>query len=396
MKILILHNEYQKRGGEDVVFENEVELLRNAGFDVKVLMAFNSEIIGFREKLKTFIGTPYNFSSRKEICGVLEIEKPDIVHVHNFFPKFSPSIFYACAEKGIPCVLTLHNFRLLCANALLMRDGKVCEDCVGKLPIPAVIHRCYRNSISGSVVLAGMIGLHHQFGTWKNKVSQFIALSQFSKDRFVQGGLPESKISIKPNFISDPTAEFPIQKHRNGFVFVGRLSDEKGIKVLLDCWRDQSELLTICGDGPLRGIVEAVAKQNPNIVFKGQLSKDEIFRTVAKSKAIIVPSICYEGFPMTIVEAMALGTPVICSRIGSLPQIVMHDSTGYLFKAGDPGDLALAISMLTSDPKNIEKMSKKCRDEYELLYSAQKNLNYLSKIYKDVLDNKNHMQVQKN
>jgi glycosyltransferase involved in cell wall biosynthesis len=376
LKILVVHNRYQQAGGEDSVFVNEVALLRSGGHEVATLVDSNDAIAGRRATLAAGIGTIWNLPGQRRMAEAIARTRPDMVHVHNFLPRFSPAVFWTCAQADVPSVLTLHNFRLGCANGLLFRDGHVCEECIPGSPLPAIRHRCYRGSMAGSAAIAGMIATHRAIGTWRNKVSRFIALNGFARDRFIDAGLPPDRISVKPNFVDVPAwAETP----RSGALFVGRLSVEKGVDVLLKAWRSLDIPITIIGDGPER---ERLERQAPRTVsFLGKRTEAEVQAAMASAELLIVPSIWFENFPMTVVEAMAQGTPVLASRLGAMIEIVEQGVTGWHFAAADPQDLATQVRDLFARPDRLRTLGRTARRFYETELSASVNLSMLERIY---------------
>lgn len=202
MRILQLHNLYKIPGGEDVVVQAEKTLLENYGHEVVLLQADNHNITSFFSQTMTALNTVYSFSAKKRVQAEIAKFQPDIVHVHNFFPLWSPAVYDACQEARVPVLQTLHNYRLFCPGAFFYRDGKVCEDCLGKFfPWPGVVHRCYRGSRVGSAVLATMQAVHRARGTWKERVNLYIALTEFARHKFIEAGLPADKIVVKPNFL---------------------------------------------------------------------------------------------------------------------------------------------------------------------------------------------------
>lgn len=384
MRVLVMHNRYQEAGGEDSVFANEVALLRSGGCEVETLEVSNDAISGPKAKALAAMGSIHNPAGRRLAEQAIARFRPDIVHVHNFFPRLSPAVFDACADHGVPAVWTLHNFRIACANGLLFRDGQPCEKCVGKMPLPAIAHRCYRGSLPGSAAVAAMIGWHNARHTWHNKVSRFIALSEFSREIAIRAGLPAGKLAVKPNFVTEPDSSRALDRQRKGAVFVGRLSPEKDPATLIEAWSELPQIpLSVIGDGPERRSLEHIAP--PHVRFMGHQPREVVMEAVRSAQAIIVPSSWYENFPMSVVEAMALGTPVIASRIGALAHIVTDGIDGLHFTAGDPADLARVVRSAFADPGRLATLGHGARITWQREMSPERNLELLLAIYRDAI-----------
>lgn len=388
MKILLVHNRYQERGGEDSVAENEWELLKEKGHDVELAEVSNDSIQGVLKKVKTAWSTPSSKTGYQWMADHLERFKPQVVHVHNFFPLLSPSIFDACEAQNIPTVLTLHNFRLTCSNGLLLRDGEPCELCVDGSPYQSVVHGCYRGSRLASLPVARMISKHRSRGTWKTQVGRFIALSQFSKRVLVRSGIPENKIQIKPNFLPTLRAQRFIRprRKRNSTpigLYVGRLSEEKGIRTALEAWSSPPCRLRIVGSGPLE--YEVRSNHIWGIDYLGKQTPEQVALCMASADFLVVPSICYENFPMVVLEAFASGLPVIVSGHGGLSDLVKDRETGLHFKPGDPLSLREAILELLDDPVLWNRMSAAAHAQFHTHFTAEANYPILSEIYKTVI-----------
>jgi glycosyltransferase involved in cell wall biosynthesis len=283
-------------------------------------------------------------------------------------------------------VQSLRNYRLLCPNAQFLRDGKVCEDCLGKrIPLPAVWHSCYRGNRAGTAVVASMLSLHRLLRTWTRAVDVYYALTEFSRQKFVQGGLPADRIAIKPNFLHpDPGPG----TGRGGYaVFVGRLSPEKGIDTLLAAWTKTAEPLglKIIGNGPLADRVRAVAASDSRITWLGRCEPADVMRIVGDAVCLVLPSIWYEGFPRTILEAFAKGTPVIASRLGSMAELIEHGQTGLHFEPASASDLVAKLLALRGDRAATARMRQGARRQYELKYTAEPNDHMLMQIYQRAL-----------
>lgn len=379
MRVLMVHNAYQQRGGEDSVVESEVALLRQHGHEVHVYERHNDEV-GQAPKWQLAAGTVWSSRTVRDVQALIAGFKPDVMHVHNTMPLVSPSVYWAAQKLGVPVVQTLHNFRLMCPQAAFLREGKVCEDCLGKVPWRAVQHRCYRGSAVQSGALAVMLSTHRALGTFQNKVSRYIALNQFCKDKFVTAGLPAERISIKPNFVSWPN--LPRWEGRAGGLYVGRLSEEKGISVMLAAMGLMANPgVQIIGGGPFESEAKLVAGSN----YLGFLPLDDIMSRMASAAFLVLPSVCYEGFPRTLVEAFASGMPVIASRLGSMAELVAEGRTGLLFNPGDAADLAAKIEWAHAHPHDMLLMGHAARKEYESRYTPERNCAELIEIYRQAI-----------
>jgi len=385
MKVLALHTHYLQSGGEDGVFAAEMDLLREKGHEVYSLTFHNRDLEGL-PPLRQAAFTLWNREAYEEVGGAIRAYRPEIVHIHNTFPLASPSVVHAAKEEGVPVILTLHNYRLLCVNALFFREGSVCEDCLGRLPWRGVARACYRGSRATSGVVAAMLTVHRALGTWTRLVNVYIALTEFSRQKFIEGGLPVEKIVVKPNFVyPDPG----VSSGQNGYaLYVGRLSPEKGIKTLLDAWKRLrlGLQLKVVGDGPLAPEVSEVAKRTQGIEWLGRKPRDEVYSLMRRAAFLVLPSIVYENFPMAIAEAYASGLPVIASEMGTMASLVDHGRTGLHFKPGDPEDLAGKVEWLISHPTELTAMRKEARAEYEAKYTAERNYQILMKIYERAIE----------
>ena len=374
LRVLVAHNAYQQRGGEDAVVEAEVALLRAHGHAVHEYRRSNDDADRL-SKPALAAQTVWSTRTVADMARLFESFRPDVLHVHNTCPLISPSVYWAADRASVPVVQTLHNFRLICPQAMLLRNGKVCEDCVGKLPWRGVARRCYRGSVAQSGVLAGMLTLHRAAGTWRDKVARYVALNGFCRDKFIQGGLPAAKLVVKPNFIDLPAFE---AGPRAGFLFVGRLSEEKGIKVLAEALERAGKIMTrIVGAGPEQRRIDGLAGAQ----WLGAIGAEAVYRHMRSSQALIMPSIWYENFPRTLVEAFACGLPVIASRIGALPQLVAEGTTGLLFEPGNAADLASKLAWAHAHPERMAEMGVNARTEYEAKLTGAANYKILIDVY---------------
>lgn len=385
LKVLLVHNRYQQHGGEDSVVDVELAMLRAAGHRVDTHVVTNDAIAGTGAKLKAAALTVYNPFARRALRERLQHQRPDVVHVHNFFPRLSPSIFDACADESVPVVMTMHNFRVGCSNGFLFRDGRPCEDCLHGSAFQGAIHRCYRSSTLGSLTVASMIAYHRQAGTWRDKVTRFVALTEFSRAKLIEAGLPADRLLVKPNFVADPLANQAemAAPPGAGAVFVGRLSPEKGVRTLIEAWCGLDLPLRIVGDGPQEDELRNLAP--PNVTFVGRCNRDGVFAEIAAAAFVVVPSIWYENFPVTVVEAMAIGRPILASRIGALEEIVTEGVEGVHFQPGDSGDLRRVARSLAGDPARLREMGRAARRRYLGELSPADNLPRLLAIYANAM-----------
>ncbi|MBD2494031.1 glycosyltransferase family 4 protein [Nostoc sp. FACHB-280] len=389
MKLLILHNRYRLTGGEDKVVQIEKNLLEANGHDVILLEENNLNIVNVWDTLAAAGGAIYSLPSKQLVQAEIIRFSPDIVHVHNFFPLLSPAVYDACYAAGVPVIQTLHNYRLACPKAMPFRDGKICEDCIGRLiPWSSVVHSCYRNSHLQSSVVAAMTTWHKLTGTWHKKVNAYIVLTQFQKEKMIQAGLPADKIYIKPNFVFQPNKLDSHIQRDNYLLFVGRLSEEKGVSVLIDAYIKNhiSTPLKIVGDGPLRQVLQKKVQTAgyANLVeFLGYQDKLVVMKLMQRAKFLVFPSIWYEGFPLTIIEAFASSLPVLASKLGSLAEIVEDHLTGLHFEAGNLQDLADKINWAITHPESMNIFGETAYSIYESKYTSEVNYQQLMSIYKN-------------
>ena len=377
-RVLIVHNAYQHRGGEDSVVEAEMALLRARGHAVEQFSAHNDAIKDMG-RLALAGRTLWSRSAAADLDVLITRFTPDVIHVHNTFPLLSPAIYWVAAARRVPVVQTLHNFRLLCPQAMFLREGRVCEDCLGHLPWRGVVRGCYRGSRAQTAVLAGMVTAHRVLGTWQHKVTRYIALNAFCRDKFIAGGLPAERMVIKPNFVD---FERPVAQPRSGFLFVGRLSAEKGVRVLLDAAAAVDGVqVAVAGTGPEDSLLDGVA----GVARLGALDGDTVRARMSSAAALVLPSICFESFPRTLAEAMGCALPVIASRLGALAELVDDGVTGLLFEPGNAADLADKMRWAQANPERMAAMGVAARARYEAHYTAERNYTQLIDIYRDAM-----------
>lgn len=383
MKILQIHNYCLTRGGHDNVMASEARLLAEHGHEVLTYTEDNTSIEQ-RGAARTVVDSFWNMAAYRQIRRLIQETRPDVAHVHNTFPIVSPSAYYACRAEKVPVVHTLHDFRLVCTNALLYREGAPCTECLGRVwSGPALRHRCYKNSLAHTAISAGILGIHRLLKSY-HLVQRYVALTDGGRRMFQEGLLPADRLVVKPNFVHGP----PVAGAGDGgyALFVGRLVAEKGIATLLETWDKNRDLipLKIVGDGAMRDVVQEAAKRNPNIEWLGGRTPDEILPFMMRAALVLVPSEWMEGgFPLVGMEALSCGTPVICSRLGAMEEAVVDGVTGMRFRAGDSVDLARAVRAVIGSESRLAAMRENCRAEWEGKYSPTVGYRNLQTLYRE-------------
>ena len=380
MRILQVHTRYRYEGGEDAVVRAEAALLTQAGHEVVPYVAENPQ--GAGATAAAMLASPWNPAAARRLRTAARRARPDVAHVHNTWFALTPSVVAALDGIGVPVVVTLHNYRLLCANASLFRDGQPCEDCVGTHPWHGVQHRCYRGSAVSSAAVAATISLNRGLGTWDRHVRLFLALNDFARDRFVTGGLPPDRVWVKPNSVGDPGRRAGPPSASRTVLFAGRLVPEKGVGVLLDAWRRLAPPgleLVVAGDGPMRAELER--RSPPSVRFLGQLDPAAVQDWMLRSRALVFPTWLYEGQPMSVLEAFAAGLPVLASRLGGNAELVGALGDGWLAPSRDPAALAGRLAALTDDAW-VDQAGATARRLYEERFAERHNLRALEAAYR--------------
>lgn len=381
MRVLLLHNYYKLPGGEDVVFAAEADLLRQYGHTVHTYTVRN-EAIDDMSRFRLLTSTFWNVESYRKVRELLSSFRADVVHVHNTLPLLSPSVYLAARAEGAAVVQTIHNYRFACLNGLLRRDGMVCEQCLGKVaPWAGVTHRCYRDSRAASLVLASSLLFHKIRGTYAKEVDAYIVLTDFAREKMVAAGLPRERLHVKPNFVDVPMRN-AASSGRHA-LYVGRLSTEKGVDTLLEAWRHLEGRipLRIVGDGPLAHLVADAVRRTDSISWHSWLPRHQVLKEMSNAAFLVLPSTWYEGFPMTMVEAMAVGLPIIASNIGNLAAILRHGVTGLLFEPGNAQDLSETVLRILGEPGLLRALSEQARADYQAKYTPQANYDTLIRVY---------------
>lgn len=388
LSVLVIHNQYQQPGGEDIVVRAEMEMLRRAGHRVVPFLRDNAAIAEYnpRQKACLAMSATWNRKAHAQLREIIAQERPDVAHCHNLVPLVSPAAYDACKAAGVPVVQTLHNYRLLCPAGTLYR-GQICDDCRKGLH-SSVARGCYRGSRLQTATLAAMLGVHRLLGTWSRSVDAYVTLSRFSRDYFVASGLPAAKVHIKPNFLP---ADVVTRAGPGAYaLFAGRLSPEKGVLEMVAAWQPLSHIpLVIAGDGPLCEPIAQMVKRSGSAHIKllGQLSPDDVRAQMARARFLVFPSRWYEPFGMTLLEAAAAGVPAVAARIGAVPELVLDGETGVLFDPRNMEELAAKADWAWSHPEEMATLGCAARRHYHERYTAEKNYELLMNIYQAALSN---------
>ncbi|GAB2544753.1 glycosyltransferase family 4 protein [Spirosoma aerophilum] len=396
MRVLIVHNYYKQGGGEDTVFEQEVDLLRESGYLVETLVFDNENFTGaWIANTRSAIQALYNTESGRRLDWAIDQFQPNVVHIHNLFYTASASVIRTAKKRRIPVVMTVHNYRLVCINGLLMRVGRVpCESCLSRLvPFAGIQNACFQGSKAKSAHLSAITLLHKLTGIWK-QVDRFIVLTDFSRQKILESSLKldKAQVCVKPNFVDDAGYADP-EKRDNSFLYVGRLTFEKGVHVLLEAAQMYGFPLKIIGDGPLAADVSRMAENVPTIQYEGKQPRELVLNALKQCRALILPSLWYEGLPTVILEAFASGTPVICSDQQNLNQIVLDGYTGLSFQTGSSHDLGRIVNRFSQDIPGQRIWSKNAYLEYQTRYARHVSLAATIAIYDELVSSKESRQA---
>ena len=399
MKIALFHNYYKQPGGEDTMFELEIAALREYGHTVIPYTAHNSHTLtknSLSQKIRTALNAPHSYSSEIAIAKFLAQHRPDISHVHNWFPNLSPSIFTAHHDAGIPIVQTLHNYRLGCAAGTYQRNGENCQACRPMKNLPAIRHRCYKNSTAGSIAWKRIMDRGWQNGTFRNLVSHYISPSREVRRRHIEMGIPADKITHIPNACPDPQSTTTlgnqhIDIQQQNVCFVGRFDPGKGAHILIRAWQKLSTAqrlnrrLTIVGSGPQEAMLHELARGDNSIHFTGQLTHNETLSTLKQADLLVSPSLWSEAFGLSVIEAMGAGIPVISTNLGGPAEIIADGIDGHLLPAGDISALSHMLSKCLNDRDGLEAKGRAARLKYMRHYGTYQHAQLLTECYQRVL-----------
>jgi glycosyltransferase involved in cell wall biosynthesis len=384
VKVLIAHNRYRSDApsGENRVVEQEIELLRDAGVEVTTVIEDSDTIVGPAATAKASLGPVYSIAGVRRFRQALEDSRPDVVHLHNVFPLLSPQVVRAAHDRAIPVVQTVHNYRHSCVNGLQLRDNRPCTSCDGmRLALPALRHGCYRSSRVQTVpMVAGQL-VHRR--TWRS-LDRFLALTPFMAERLASAGIPKQSITVRPTWVPDPGAVLPAAGR--DLLFVGRLDEAKGLRLLLEAWRHAKVdgQLLIAGDGPLRSELIEATIADPSVRLLGRLDAAGVSSAMRSACAVVIPSLCFEGLPLVAVEAFAHGRPVVVLEGGSVASVVT-ENIGWRAPATAG---ALAAVLTAVGPAEAARRGLAARATYETWHSPYAATRSLLGVYADVVQSR--------
>lgn len=385
MKILIIHNHYLEKGGEDEVVNSEVRLLKEHGHKVIFYEKTNEYIEPlpfFKKSAFTLFELRFSRNVYKELNEIINTEKPDVAHIHNIFFCITPAVYFVLKENRVPIVQSLHNYRLFCLRGTFYNRGAVCEKCIDKRLFEGILGKCWINSFFPSFFLAQLLDKKDYF--LKN-IDSYIVTSQFSKNKFIELGLDASRLHLKTNFLT-VESEGSIQD-KNYALFLGRLVDYKGVETLMKAFEITPSLnLRIIGDGPLKDKVQKFATTHKNVEYLSRIDRDSVIREIKNSSFLIFPSECYENMPLVIIESFAFSKPVLASNLGAIKEFVIDGVSGVLFEPGNATDLSNKASYLFSLNKERLVMGKKANDIYLERFNKEKNYRDLIGIYSKTIN----------
>lgn len=410
LKILLCNKFYRPVGGpETIVLDTERELKMRGHEVIVFAMAhpdnaeseyshyfvpnidYNDESRGILKRLREAVDIIYSREAARRLSKLLADAKPDICHAHNIYHQLSPSILVTLRRAGIPTVLTLHDGKLLCANMMFLRQGKICEKCAGKRFYHAVPGKCVKDSYVSSFVCTMEETIHRLFRLYETGVDLFITPSEFLKSKLVEHGrLRERQIEVLHNYAGTHLV-VPSYTPGSYGLFVGRLEPLKGVQTLLDaCERIPDFEVRLAGRGPMleEGQRFVESKQLDKVKFLGFQSGDNLRALFRDCRYVVLPSECYENCPMVVLEAFAAGKPVIASRIGGIPELVNHGEDGLLFEPGNSEELAKCMKMLIDNKAIAEEMGRKGRAKAEEQFSLEYHMDSLISIYSRLLSSR--------
>lgn len=398
--LLAINNYFYRRGGAEAIFLDHIRLFEEIGWDVIPFAMqhpdnlpsdyskyFVSEIEYGREssaltKVKQAAKVIYSREAQRNLEALLAVTKPDIAHTHNVYHHLSPAIFSTLKQHKIPTVMTVHDLKLACPAYKMLVDGHICEACKGGRIYNVMKNRC----IKGSLALSGLVFLetavHRLLGLYKNKVDRFVVPSRFYREKLIEWGWAPEQLVYIPNFVETDHLQ-PVYQARDYMLFAGRLAPEKGLVTLIRAAAQAGVKLVIAGTGPDEQALKALAAGlEAEVDFVGYVSGEKLHRLIGEATALVLPSEWYENAPVSLLEAYALGTPVIGARIGGIPEMIRENDTGLIAEAGNIDDLAQQLRRMADLPRaERDKMGRTGRDWVLSDFSAQNYRNTMLKLY---------------
>ncbi len=382
MKILQVHNSYLDAGGEDQVVRAEAEALRAAGDEV--IAAHTSNPDRFARQSTNLALAPWNPKSARWMTSMVDEHDPDVAHVHNTWYRLTPSVITALKRRSVPVIMTVHNYRLICANAVFFRDGSPCTDCLGNQPWRSIVHRCYRGSAAQSLVAAGTIAINRSAKTWENGVDRFVVATEFVQERLVEAGFARDRLRIVPPLVPDAGPRTQPPSASSVVLYVGRVDEGKGLQAVFEAWRDVPaplELLVV-GTGPLRASLEALAL--PRVRFSGWIERADLDQILRTSRAMVFPSVFFETLGLSLVESLAAGLPVIAGSVGTRPEVLGNSGAGWLIDPSDVDAWGVALRALADDDA-VDRAGEAARVRYERVFAPALALQRLRAVYGEVV-----------
>lgn len=386
MRILLIHNYYRHYGGEDRYVETVKSVLEKKGHVVWLYRKKSSDVTTWIQQLESVLRLFWSWSIARELSAIIIAFKPDIVQVQNIYPLFGPTVYWICKKHGIPLVQRVSNYRMICPSGILYRNGRICELCIHKqFKWPAIYHACSYNSRTASFLFVCAQYVHTLLQTLQKTIDRYIVPSEFSKRYLLRVGmLPRSRTTLLPSF-THVQKSTPLIHKGNFFLYVGRLSEEKGILTLYALFATLPDYhLIIIGDGPLKQKLSHMPSYD-NIIMKGFLNKTEIAHYMRKALCTIIPSECYDVFPHTLIESWSCGTPVIVPKLGSFVSTVTEGKTGFFYTNGAHSSLKKTIMQVYKKRRTLHKMRLSCHDEYKKKYTIKIYLSALVRMYQHLI-----------
>lgn len=389
MKILAIHN-YHRKGsasGDDQVFNAETTLLENHNHIIIRYTVSNDDFDNatFMGKLKTTSGMIWSKKNYKEVQRIIKTEKPDVVHVHTFFPLLSPSILYAAKRCNVPVVATLHDTRFVCPCATSLRGTKICNQCGDGHYLRMCKYRCFKKSRIQSLFVAGIFKYHRVKKTFYNQIDRYICLNDNQIKLLENIGFDKTRIIKKYNFVSDPEVnprEIPSEGLPNRYVvFYGRIGEEKGIRTLMKAWDRLDIPLVVMGGGPLEDVFKRWVMNKKNVKYLGYTEHSKCLSIVKGAEFVVFPSIWYEGCSMVEIEAMSLGKGLIATNLGFSEEAITDGYNGIKFTLGNTNEFVHKVKELWKAPLKCKEIGQNARKEYEAKYRPEDNYIQLINIY---------------